>query len=69
MARTATEPPNVRSARPSVIIVAKWVTSKVFVVVRSQEVAEVRVTNLEDRWETINTGPGDPRTKYLQSLA
>ena len=49
VARIATEPPNVRSARPSVIIVAKWATSKVLVVVRSQEVAEVRVTNLEDR--------------------
>ena len=47
VARTATEPPNVRSSRPSVIIVAKWATSKVFVIVRSQEVAEVRVTNLE----------------------
>ena len=28
----------------------KWVTSTVFVVVRTQGVAEVRVTNLEDRY-------------------
>ena len=57
MARTATEPPNVHSAQPSVIIPAKWVTSKMFVIVRNQEVAEVRVTNSKtEEWSAKTEG-------------
>ena len=57
MAKTATEPPNVPSARPCDIIVEKWVTSKVFVGVRSQGAADIRVSNLKDR-EVVSKDPG-----------